>query len=190
MAGYDTVLPESRDLILAELATALGSVKIEEIERFIAALENAETIFCIGVGRVALAISAMVKRLNHLGFTAYMVGDLSEPAATEDDLVVIASGSGETAIPVAIAGVAKKKGVPIAYIGSNRNSTIAGMATLMVRIPVATKLNLPDEIPSGQIMSSLFEQSLLLFADTVALAYARKSGLDLKLLWKRHANLE
>lgn len=181
---------ECRELVLAEVANALASVADAETEAFIAALERAETIFCLGVGRVGLAVSAMVKRLNHIGMTAYMVGDLSEPAATDRDLLVIASGSGESAIPVAIAAVAREKGVPIAYIGSNMGSRVARMAAVSVRIPVSTKLALADEIPSGQIMSSLFEQSVLLYGDIVALAYSRRKGLDLRALWRRHANLE
>lgn len=184
------ILQQCRELVLAETRTALEAINEDEVLAFLAALEKAETIFCLGVGRVGLSISAMVKRLNHIGMTAYMVGDLSEPHATENDLLVIASGSGETAIPVAIAKVAEKKGVPIAYVGSNMGSTIAGLAKIKVRIPVRTKLALADEIDSGQIMSSLFEQALLLFADTLALTYSRSKGLDLPSLWRRHANLE
>lgn len=187
---FAALLSECRNVVLAETKTALDSVDPAQVEAFVSALEKAGTIFCIGVGRVELAMAAMVKRLNHLGFTACMVGDISEPAATEGDLLVVASGSGETAIPAAIADVAAKKGVPIAYIGSNMNSRVARLASLKVRIPVRTKLALADEIPSEQIMSSLFEQALLLFGDVVALAYARKTGLDLPSLWRRHANLE
>lgn len=185
-----TIIDDCRREVLAEVCQALGSIDTAQTAALIDALAGAKTVFCLGVGRVGLSIAAMVKRLNHLGLVAYMVGDLSEPAATPDDLLLIASGSGETAIPVAIAEVAKGKGVPIAYIGSNLDSRIAKMAATTVRIPVRTKLARPDEIPSAQIMSSLFEQALLLFADVVALAYARKTRLDLPSLWRRHANLE
>lgn len=184
------IIDDCREEILAEIRRALESVDLAETEAFIAALARAKTVFCLGVGRVGLSIAAMVKRLNHLGIVTYMVGDLSEPAATADDLLVVASGSGETAIPVAIAQVAQAKGVPIAYIGSNLDSRIAAMAGVKVRIPVRTKLAKADEIPSRQIMSSLFEQALLVFADVVALSYARQRNLDLPSLWRHHANLE
>ncbi len=190
MNDDETLVRECRELALREVGNALAAVPDAGTVAFMMALERAETIFCVGVGRVGLAVSALVKRLNHLGLSAYMVGDLSEPAATERDLLVVASGSGESAVPVAIAGVAAAKGVPIAYIGSNMNSSVARLASVTVRIPVATKLALPDEVPSAQIMSSLFEQSLLLYGDIVALAYSRKKGLDLHALWRRHANLE
>ena len=60
----------------------------------------------------------------------------------------------------------------------------------MVRIPVRTKLYLNDEIDSQQPMTSLFEQSLLLFGDIVAKMIIDERKLDLKGLWQHHANLE
>ena len=180
----------AREAVLAEVSEALRRIDPGEAEAFIAALTKADQIFAVGVGRVGLSLSAMVKRLNHIGFRAWMVGDLSEPAATPDDLLIIGSGSGESAIPAAIARVAREKGARIAYIGSNPDSSAGRLADVKVRIPVRTKLNLPDEMASEQIMSSLFEQTLLLFADAAALAYSRNRGLNLKDLWNRHANLE
>jgi 6-phospho-3-hexuloisomerase len=55
---------------------------------------------------------------------------------------------------------------------------------------VQTKLYLQDEIPSQQPMSSLFEQSLLLWGDSVACMMVRNQGIELKKLWRYHANLE
>jgi 6-phospho-3-hexuloisomerase len=190
LENSESMVRECREAVLTEVRFALESISDTDTTAFMAALGKADTVFCVGVGRVGLAISALVKRLNHLGLKAYMVGDLSEPAATDKDLLVVASGSGESAIPVAIASVAESKGIPIAYIGSNMKSHIAQIASVKVRIPVSTKLNLPGEISSQQIMSSLFEQALLLFGDIVALAYSRSKGLELSTLWRRHANLE
>ena len=61
---------------------------------------------------------------------------------------------------------------------------------IFVRIPVSTKLNLPNEVPSVQPMTSLFEQSLLLLGDTLALMIIREKNIDMKSLWQYHANLE
>ena len=61
---------------------------------------------------------------------------------------------------------------------------------MMVRIPVRTRLYLDDEIDSLQPMTSLFEQSLLIFGDLIAMEIIEKKGLDLKGLWMYHANLE
>lgn len=39
-------------------------------------------------------------------------------------------------------------------------------------------------------MTSLFEQSLLLFGDMLAMAIIERRGLDMDRLWQYHANLE
>ena len=63
-------------------------------------------------------------------------------------------------------------------------------ADYMVRIPVRTKQYLEDEIDSCQIMTSLFEQSVLLLGDIIAKMIVEREHVDMKSLWKYHANLE
>ena len=178
------------ELILQEVRTALAAVEVRQVEAFIDELLTAEQVFVIGVGRVMLSMQAFAKRLGHLGIAAHVVGEINEPAITAKDLLVIGSGSGESVVPVALAKVAHQHGARIAHIGSNPHSTLAAITTVFVRIPVKTKLNLPGEIDSRQIMSSLFEQALYLFGDAVALGIAQKKNADLKALWRWHANLE
>ena len=60
----------------------------------------------------------------------------------------------------------------------------------MVRIPVRTKLYLEDEIASVQPMTTLFEQSVLLLGDVIAKMIIEERQLDMKSLWRYHANLE
>lgn len=177
-------------IIMAEVRESLSRVDDEKADEVAGSLMSARKVFVIGVGRVMIMLQAFVKRLNHLGITAYYVGEVNEPALTSDDVLVVASGSGESAIPVAITKVAKKYSPQVIYIGSNMNSTIAGMADIHLRIPCRTKLNLPDEQNSAQPMSSLFEQSLLLTLDTLAFMIVEKKRLVMKELWLTHANLE
>jgi len=133
-------------VILQELKIALNAIDPNQIEQFIEALLQARQVFVIGVGRVMLSMQAIVKRLNHLGITCHCVGAINEPAITKDDLLVVASGSGESVIPLAIAKVAQKYGVKIVHIGSNPNSSMAPLTDIFVRIPVRTKMALPGEL--------------------------------------------
>lgn len=177
-------------VILDELNEALDSVDDGSTEEFLSMLENAEQVFFIGVGRVMLSLEAISKRLAHLGIRAHVVGEITEPAITERDMLVVGSGSGESLVPVAIARKAKSLGAKLVLIGGNSKSTIAQMADLFVRIPVQTKLALPGEIVSQQPMTSLFEQSLLLYGDALAAMIIARHGIDAKKLWRCHANLE
>lgn len=177
-------------LILGELDQSLNAVDESEVEEFIRLLLDADKIFFVGVGRVMLSLQSMAKRLAHLGLDCHIVGDITEPAITSGDLLIVGSGSGESKVPVAIAKIAAAHGARIVHLGSNRDSTLAPITAQMVRIPVQTKLYKDDEIASSQVMSSLFEQSLLLLGDAVALMIVRRRDLDLKSLWRCHANLE
>ena len=76
------------------------------------------------------------------------------------------------------------------HIGSNPGSEMKDVAEFMVRIPVRTKNYLEDEIDSVQPMTSLFEQGLLILGDTIAKMIIDKKQIDMKSLWKYHANLE
>lgn len=176
--------------ILAECGLVLEKVREDDVKQCIELILQAETVFFIGVGRVKLAIEAFAKRLSHLGVKAVIVGEITEPAMTDKDILIVASGSGESLIPVVIAQKAKAIGGKIVHLGSNPHSSLATITDLMVRIPVQTKLYLADEIKSEQPMSSLFEQSLLLLGDTIAKMIVEKEKIQLNSLWKFHANLE
>jgi 6-phospho-3-hexuloisomerase len=179
------------DLIIDEVRQALGAVQEEQVDALAQEILAAEKIFAIGVGRVMLSLQAIVKRLNHLGLRAWCVGEVNEPAITERDLLIVASGSGESVIPLGIAGAARKHGARIAHIGSSPASSLSPLVDLFVRVPVRTRLRRPDEIPSAQIMTSLFEQSLLILGDALSLILRDRLAIeDLDSLWRFHANLE
>lgn len=181
----------AKDTVLSELDTVFSNVKEESVLEMVEAICQAEKVFVTGVGRVLLMMQAFVKRLNHLGIEANFVGAINEPAITDKDLLIVGSGSGESAVPLAIMKIARKYHARILHIGSNPNSSMKEYEDIFVRIPCRTKLNLEDEIDSQQVMSSLFEQSLLLLADIAALLIVEKKEIhDLHALWQKHANLE
>ena len=180
---YGNRYRETMETITEECRLTLSKVKPESVDEFVNVLLAAEKVFFIGVGRVMLSLEAMAKRFAHLGVNTVCVGQITEPAITNADALIVGSGSGESVIPVSIAKIAKK-------YGSNPESTMAGMADVFVRIPARSKLYLEDETESVQPMTSLFEQSLLLFGDTVAKLIIDKNNINIKELWQCHANLE
>ena len=188
--SFSNSYKKAMHLILDECGEILDRVDPAQTESFIEMLLSSRRVFFTGVGRVRLSLEAMVKRLAHLGIETHMVGDINEPAMNEEDLLVVGSGSGESIVPVAIAQKAKQLGGKVVHIGSNPSGTIANLADLQVRIPASTKLHLPDEFVSSQPMTSLFEQCLLIYGDTVAALIIEKKGIDVTSLWDTHANLE
>ncbi len=176
--------------ILKEITKALEEVDNQQIDLLIQQINEADKVFFIGVGRVLLSLESIAKRLAHLGVKAYIVGQVTEPAITDKDLLIVGSGSGETAFPLIIAEKAKKFNAKVVHIGANPDSSMKKYSDIFVRIPVATKLNRADEVSSIQPMTSLFEQSLLLLGDTIALMLIKQRSIHMKQLWQYHANLE
>lgn len=186
MVDYYDVAKE----ITNELSTTLSNIASDDVNKLLLEIQKAEKVFFVGVGRVLLSLKAIAKRLAHLGINTYVVGQITEPAITEKDLLIVGSGSGETAFPVIIAKKAKQFNARVTHIGANPESSMREFSDLFIKIPVSTKLQLPGEIPSVQPMTSLFEQSLLLLGDTLALMMIREQHIDMPSLWQYHANLE
>lgn len=177
--------------VTAELERTLRSVDPAQLERLRDEILKADQVFFVGVGRVMLALQCVCKRLAHLGVKAHYVGEITEPAITKNDLLIVGSGSGGSLFPLGIAKKARAcADCTIAHIGSNPNSEIKDIADFMVRIPVRTKFYLEDEIDSCQPMTTLFEQSVLLVGDVLAKMIIEEKQLDMKGLWQYHANLE
>lgn len=181
---------ETTSIIIDEIKLALDCIEVEQVEMLIEAINNADKVFFVGVGRVLLSLEAIAKRLAHLGINTHIVGEITEPAITKNDLLIVGSGSGTTLFPVAIAKKAHDIGAKTVHIGSNPNSELRDICDFMVRIPVRTKYYLQDEVDSVQPMTSLFEQSLLLLGDTIAKMLVENKNMELKSLWQYHANLE
>ncbi|GGM30404.1 3-hexulose-6-phosphate isomerase [Paraliobacillus quinghaiensis] len=186
MINYEDIQKE----ITSEISDTLGQINNDDVIKLLRKIEKAEKVFFVGVGRVKLSLEAIAKRLAHLGIKTYVVGQITEPAITEKDLLIVGSGSGESAFPLIIAKKAKQYKAEVAHIGANPDCSMKQYSDHFVRIPVSTKLQLPNEIPSAQPMTSLFEQSLLLLGDTIALMMVKEQNIDMHKLWEYHANLE
>lgn len=183
-------IEKNLDLILEEIAAVFQNLDITQIKELADAITKADKVFVTGVGRVLLSLEAFVKRLNHIGIRAYYVGQIDEPCATKRDLLVAVSNSGESLVPVGVAKKAASLGVPVAYIGSNRDSSVGKTASLSVLVPVASKLRETGRIQSSQPMTSLFEQVVLLLGDAIVMAIIEQEKLKPEDFWGCHANLE
>lgn len=190
MDKFEDLWEKNKDLVLDEIFEALDRVDTDSVERLADDICNAKRVFLTGTGRVFLSMQAFCKRLMHLGIDTHCVGDITEPALSMGNLLIAASGSGESIVPVAIAKKAKELGAKVVHIGSNTEGSIKQYCDYMVRIPVKTRLSKTDEMNSRQIMTSLFEQSVLLLGDILSLIIMEEKGLNLDKLWQYHANIE
>jgi 6-phospho-3-hexuloisomerase len=176
--------------ISKEVSEVLSKVDPNEVSLLMDEILKAEKIFVIGVGRVFLSLQCLAKRLAHFGFDINLVGSVVEKRITDKDLLLVASGSGESKLPAGIAEIAKKYNARIALITSSKESTIKSIANVAVHLPCPTKTDYGYGVKSIQTMSTLFDQSLHLFGDILCLMLQKRTGKTNEDLKKFHANLE
>ena len=94
--------------IVNELGQALSSISERNTENLIDMIEGADRVFLAGCGRSGLMVRGFAMRLMHMGKKVYVVGETTTPSINQGDLLIIASGSGETGSLVAMANKCKK----------------------------------------------------------------------------------
>ncbi len=179
--------------IHAEVGRALQGIDAGECDRLAERILGAKRVFLAGAGRSGLAVRAFAMRLMHLGLSVHVAGDVTTPAIAAGDLLVVGSGSGETASLAAAARKARSVGAAVALLTIHPGSTIGGQSELTVRIPAVTpKAARPaaGAVQSIQPMGSLFEQLLGLTFDALVMDLMEHTGVDAGRMFARHANLE
>ena len=188
-------------LIVNEISNILFNIPDKQTEILINQIILADRIFLVAIGRVNLSLQCFGKRLSHLGFKIELVGSLTEKPATKKDLLIVASGSGESIVPFHISKKAKKIGCKILHITSAKKSSIRKLANYVVELNAPTKKiekkineSLSDAASKTKIsmqpMSTLFDQALHIYGDIVSIQIIEKLRLNKINLWKNHANLE
>ena len=171
-----------------EVVSIVEMIDSDDLETAYKAVLEAGSVFVAGTGRSLLMLKAFAMRLMHFGHKAHVVGETTTPAILEQDILVIASGSGETESARVFASRAKAAGARLLVITANRDSSLAKAADELVVIPAKSKNDTSGM--SWQPSGNSFEQSLLLALDGIAIAVAENGGVSLDERLKLHANLE
>lgn len=174
-----------------ELSDCLSNISVADALQAIEQLVLADRVFVGGVGRSGLAMRAFAMRLMHLGKPVHVVGDVTTPAITAKDLLILGSGSGSTSSLLLAANKARKLGCRIVLITADPDSVIALVAETVVRIDAPTpKAESTSGNVSTQPMGSLFEQSLFILLDAFIMAMMPRLGETEETMFKKHANME
>ncbi len=179
--------------VMQELSQIISTVDEQEMLVFANEINTSKRIFVTGAGRSLLMIKCFAMRLMQTGHTAFVVGETTTPAIKEDDLLVVASGSGETKTLEIVARSAKNSGAKIMLITANENSTLGKISDNYVLISAQKKDDISaNEVRSVQPGASSFEQSVLLVCDTIIACLGSDTTVSEqnKRLMGLHANLE
>lgn len=176
--------------ILQELQRTAELMNDGEAEKLVNGILTAKKVFVAGAGRSGFMAKSFAMRMMHVGLEPYVVGETVTPNLEQDDIFIIGSGSGETKGLLSMAEKAKSIGATIVVVTINPLSTIGQLADIVIEIPAQTKSGGNSGAMSIQPMGSLFEQSLLLFYDSIILRVMEEKELNSATMYGRHANLE
>ena len=177
--------------IIEEIENTLNKISDKDNKRLAEYISNSKSIFIAGAGRTGLIMKSFAIRLAQMGLKVFVVGEAITPSIKSDNMLIIGSGSGQTESLVAIARKAKKIGVKLALITMSPDSPLAELADVTVEIPVKiSKLEVNDLKYSIQPMCNLFEQSLLIFLDSLSMSLIKIKKINIETLYQNHANLE
>lgn len=174
---------------LDEVSALVGGVDPGRLEALADAVRSAARIFVTGQGRSGWIMRMAALRLMQIGLTAHVVGDATTPAIAHADLLLIASGSGETPSPVAAAQVARAAGARVGVLTARPQSTLGGLADVVVHIPGETakiELQGATRLP----LAAALEQATLIVLDVLIASLAEQRGETQATMMARHANLE
>lgn len=178
--------------ITEELKECLENVNEDSLMDLEDKIKNSNKIFVAGAGRSLMMIRAFAMRLMHMGYTSYVVGETVTPAIEKGDLLIIASGSGNTSTLVCMAEKCKKIGANLALFTTSPDSKIGHLADTIVEVKAITIKEGGNGRKSVQQGGNTFEQSVLIIGDAIMVDLI--SGLSMEendvLLMKKHANLE
>lgn len=183
------ILELSHELLL-EVTGAVRCVQESDLHALVDELERAKKIFCVGAGRSGILLQAFCMRLNHLGFEAYMAGGLPCPPVSQGDLIVVASGSGQTRSVAAIVAQGRGAGARVAMFTARNPQSDAIQADVVIHISAPTQLVNHESQVSRQPMRTLFEQTLFVLCESVVWGLKAKNGIGEAEMAARHANLE
>ncbi|WP_042146952.1 6-phospho-3-hexuloisomerase [Paucisalibacillus sp. EB02] len=177
--------------VSSEITEVLNRVNEEEVVQLHDVMTSSNRIFIAGTGRSGLIGKVFGMRLMHNGFNVFIVGETTTPSIQNGDILLLISGSGNTASLVNFAKKAKEVGAKLALVTTNRKSTIAEMSDCVITIPAATKKRKPEEPKTIQPLGSQFDQSAHLLLDAlIVYNLVNNEGKDHEQLKSRHANLE
>lgn len=180
-------MPVKSSQIIEDLKSISAQIDDEEIKKFKELIYQSKRLFFAAAGRSELMLKAVAMRFMQFGFEVYLVGETNTPAFRKDDLLITASGSGETKSTITAVKNAKKIGGKTAAITASRDSTIAKLSDQIIEIPVAEVISKEkSSVPGG----SYFEESLLILGDYLIVNIAAEKGIKTEKLFERHANLE
>lgn len=119
-----------------EVQDTTREVDLGDLDELLDALEAARHVVIFGRGRSGHVAQAFAIRLRHLGFKAYVVGETATPPVSEQDVVLLVSGSGETFSVTLTGRIARDLDATVLAVTAEPESPLAEASDQVVHVPV------------------------------------------------------
>ena len=162
---------------------------LDRLEPLVAALGASSRVYLHAAGRSGNVMRMFAIRAVQIGLDIRMVGEPTTTAITDEDLLLVASGSGETATVLTVVRQALEIAVPVWALTATATSRLASLADPVILLPGVAKTG-ENASGSAQPPGSLFEQMLFIFLEEAVLQLMQRRGVGAEHLMCRHANLE
>jgi 6-phospho-3-hexuloisomerase len=149
--------------------------------------------FLLASGRSAFILQCFATRLVHLGAEVYMVTNLgSIPALSNEDILIVLSGSGTTAIVVSLLKnyVNTVKPYGIISITSHPETIIGRIGDITIKLKGRTKRDKVDLHDDTAILTpegTMFEIAAFVYLDAIIAELAIKMGRTNEDMLKKHS---
>lgn len=169
---------------LLAIERCLEKVPAGTVQNLAARILEADHVYLSGAGRTGLVVKALAMRLAQIGLEVHVAGEPTAPAIITGDLLVVASGTGASRLPLRHLEVARTAGARVYSVVGKEESDLARAADWTSWLPVAEVQENP--YPLG----GLFEATLLLLFDLLVEEIRAQLRMTEQDLERRHANLE
>lgn len=177
--------------VLEETKTLLGTLDAKELEALCTMLRSWQTkrLFFWARGRSFLVLKGFAMRLMHLGYTVFVVGEVTCPAIREGDILIVASGSGQTSSVLLFAEKARRLGAFVFAFLGKKGTPLEGIAHASLAFAPEKASATRQLFTDGG--GTRFEDALWLLCDALVLSLVEgKETEAYRLMMEHHANLE
>ena len=195
------ILFQSMDVILGNLKSNMEHLSkakyFSHTQKFIDlvydGLIKKRKFFLLASGRSAFILQCFATRLVHLGAEVYMVTNLgSIPALSNEDILIVLSGSGTTSIVVSLLKnyVNTVKPYGIISITSHPETIIGRIGDITIKLKGRTKRDKVDLHDDTAILTpegTMFEIAAFVYLDAIIAELAIKMGRTNEDMLKKHS---
>lgn len=175
-------MSEGTDYIVKAIQKTL-SEPVENTDKFVDLIISSRKVFLYGVGRSGLIAKAFAIRLVQMGLEVFFVGETVTPIVEEGNVVIIVSYTGETMSAIQTTNIVRRVGAKVVAITAHPHSKLAAASNLVIEIHPPKDDDKKRLAPLG----TLFEDTTLVYLDSIVAVLMEKLGQSEGSMRKRHA---